>query len=67
MYVADNISYQIRNEKIIKLTDQKLADELETGNTATALINRVRDGIAGSCGENYFLAGREIASVVDFQ
>jgi len=52
VYVADNISYQIRNEKIIKLTDQKLADELETGNTATALINRVRDGIAGSCGEN---------------
>ncbi len=48
-YAADNISYQIKNNKIFKLTEQSLGKELESGNDADSFISRVRAAVSGSC------------------
>lgn len=48
-YVADNISYQIKNDKIIKLTAQQLEPELESGKDASAFTSSVRTAIAAPC------------------
>lgn len=49
LYVADNISYQLKNEKIVKLTSQQLEPELESGNNANSFISSVRAAIAVPC------------------
>ena len=49
LYVADNVSYQIKNEKIVKLTEQKLEPGLESGNNATSFISSVRAAVAMPC------------------
>jgi hypothetical protein len=48
-YVADNISYQIKNGKIIKLTAQQLEPELESGKDANSFTSSVRTAIAAPC------------------
>jgi len=48
-YVADNISYQIKNDKIVKLTTQQLEKEVESGNSADAFVSSVRSVIAVPC------------------
>ena len=48
-YVADNISYEIKNDKIFKLTEQQLERELESGNNASSFISSVRAAIATPC------------------
>lgn len=49
LYVADNISYQIKNDKIVKLTEQQLEAELESGKNANSFISSVRAAIAVPC------------------
>lgn len=49
LYVADNISYQIKNDKIVKLTEQQLDPELDTGNKANSFISSVRAAMAVPC------------------
>lgn len=49
LYVADNISYQIKNDKIIKLTEQQLEPGLESGNNANSFLSAVRAAAAVSC------------------
>ncbi len=49
LYVADNLSYHIKNEKIVKLTEQKLEPELESGHNATSFISSVRAAVAMPC------------------
>ena len=49
LYVADNISYQLKNDKIVKLTEQQLEPALESGNNANSFISSVRAAIAVSC------------------
>lgn len=49
IYVADNISYQIKNEKLVKLTEQQLEPALESGNNATSFISSVRAAVAMPC------------------
>ena len=48
-YVADNISYQIKNGKIVKLTAQQLERELDSGKDASSFISSVRTAIAAPC------------------
>ena len=48
-YVADNISYQLKNDKILKLTTQQLEPELESGKDANSFISSVRTAIAARC------------------
>jgi hypothetical protein len=48
-YVADNVSYQIKNGKIVKLTSQQLEPELESGKDASSFIASVRSAIAAPC------------------
>lgn len=48
-YVADGISYQIKNDRIVKLTDEQLERQLESGNNATSFISSIRAAIAASC------------------
>jgi len=48
-YVADNISYQLKNDKIVKLTKQQLEPALESGNNANSFISSVRAAIAMPC------------------
>lgn len=48
-YVADNISYEIKNDKIFKLTEQQLEPRLESGNNANSFISSVRDAVAVPC------------------
>lgn len=49
LYVADNISYQLKNDKILKLTEQQLEPALESGNNANSFISSVRAAIAVPC------------------
>ena len=49
LYVANNISYQIKDDKIVKLTEQQLQQELESGNDARAFISSLRAAIAATC------------------
>jgi hypothetical protein len=49
LYVADNISYQIKNNKIVKLTDQQLEPALESGNNGNSFISSVRAAVAMPC------------------
>lgn len=49
LYVADNISYQLKNDKIVKLTEQQLDPALESGNNANSFISSVRAAIAVPC------------------
>src|ERR1041385_3973925 len=49
LYVADNISYQIKNDKIVKLTEQQLEPGLESGNNANSFISSVRAAVAVPC------------------
>ena len=49
LYVADSISYQIKNDKIVKLTEQQLEPELESGKNANSFISAVRAAIAVPC------------------
>jgi hypothetical protein len=49
LYVADNISYQLKNDKIVKLTEQQLEPALESGNNANSFISSVRAAIAVPC------------------
>ena len=49
LYVADNISYQLKNEKIVKLTEQQLEPAFESGNNANSFISSVRAAIAVPC------------------
>jgi hypothetical protein len=49
LYVADNISYQLKNDKIVKLTEQQLESALESGNSASSFISSVRAAIAAPC------------------
>jgi hypothetical protein len=49
LYVADNISYQIKNDKIVKLTTQQLETELESGKNANSFISSVRIASAMPC------------------
>jgi hypothetical protein len=48
-YVADNVSYQIKNDKILKLTAQQLEPELESGKDANSFISSVRAAAAMPC------------------
>jgi hypothetical protein len=48
-YVADNISYQIKNGKIFKLTEKQLEPELESGKDASSFISLIRSAIAAPC------------------
>ncbi|MGZ8845889.1 MAG: hypothetical protein ACXW3C_05445 [Pyrinomonadaceae bacterium] len=48
-YAADHVGYQIKNEKTVKLTEQKLDQTLETGNDANAFIRSVSTAIAAPC------------------
>lgn len=48
-YVADNISYQLKNDKVVKLTKQQLEPALESGNNASSFISSVRTAIAVPC------------------
>lgn len=49
LYVADNISYQIKNDKIVKLTEQQLEPQLESGNNTNSFISSVRAAVAMPC------------------
>lgn len=49
LYVADNISYELKNDKIVKLTEQKLEPALESGKNANSFISSVRAAIAVPC------------------
>ena len=49
LYVADSLSYQIKNEKIVKLTEQQLEPALESGNNANSFISSVRAAVAMPC------------------
>ncbi len=49
VYVADNISYQLKNDKVVKLTEQQLEPQLESGNNASSFISTVRAAIAVPC------------------
>ena len=49
LYVADNISYQLKNDKIVKLTEQQLEPALESGNNTQSFISSVRAAIAVPC------------------
>jgi hypothetical protein len=49
LYVADNISYQLKNDKIVKLTEQQLEPALESGNNANSFTSSVRAAIAVPC------------------
>lgn len=49
LYVADNLSYQLKNEKIVKLTEQQLESELDSGNNANSFISSVRAAAAMPC------------------
>ena len=49
LYVADDISYQLKKDKILKLTDQQLEPPLESGNNANSFISSVRAAIAVPC------------------
>ncbi len=49
LYVADSISYQLKNDKIVKLTQQQLEPALESGNNANSFISSVRAAIAVPC------------------
>jgi hypothetical protein len=49
LYVADNISYLIKNHKIVKLTEQQLEPALESGNDVEPFISSVRAAAAASC------------------
>ena len=49
LYVADNISYHLKNDKILKLTEQQLESPLENGNNANSFISSVRAAIAVPC------------------
>jgi len=44
-------SFQVTNNKIIKLTKQSLPSELETGNDAESLISEIRNATALPCYE----------------
>jgi len=44
-------SFQVTNNKIIKLTKQSLPRELETGNDAESLISEIRNATALPCYE----------------
>lgn len=48
-YAADNIGYEIKKDKIVKLTHQKLEHPLESGNDANAFISSVRAAIVAPC------------------
>ena len=49
LYVADSISYKLKNDKIVKLTEQQLEPALESGNNANSFISSVRTAIAVPC------------------
>lgn len=48
-YVADNISYLLENNKIVKTTTEQGYKEEETGSDAAALLQTVRDALAQPC------------------
>lgn len=48
-YVADNLGYQIKREKTIKLTEQKLQQGLESGTDVQLFESYVREALSASC------------------
>jgi|GEM_PF-2663770 len=48
-YASDNLTYKLKGEKIVKLTEQKLDPTLESGNDATPFVEWVRAAAAAPC------------------
>ncbi len=48
-YAADNLGYQIKHEKTIKLTEQKLQQGLESGTDVQLFTNYVRAALSAPC------------------
>lgn len=49
IYVADNLGYQIKHEKTIKLTEQKLQQGLESGAEVPLFTSQIRSALSVPC------------------
>lgn len=50
VYVANSISYELRNDKIVSLRDGQVPEEeLRTGNYASSFVSGVRTAVAAPC------------------
>lgn len=48
-YASDNLSYKLKGEKIVKLTEQKLEPALESGNDAASFVESIKVAVAAPC------------------
>lgn len=48
-YAADNLTYRLKNKKILKLTEQTLDPALESGNDANSFMASVRAAVTAPC------------------
>ena len=48
-FAADNLTYKLKSEKIVKLTEQKLEPRLESGNDATPFVELIKTVVAAPC------------------